>query len=149
MVATIAPADEACIALVDRINAGTDYALAVDARYSRLQVDPLEQIKELHVDVVADTEQGQSDRLDGLDNTLHTIKVWVRAPIIDADPQYLADLALVRKQLVDWLDNWDSSDRRVQVWDSENEDLEQPIKELIRQSNLFVAVVILNVQVQP
>lgn len=149
MAATIAPADEACQALVARINAGTDYVLDVDATYSRLLIDPLEDIQELRVDVVADTEQGQSDRLDGLDTSLHTIKVWVRAPLPDPATEFIADLALLRKQISDWLDNWDSNDRRVRVWDSENDDLEQPLKDAVRQSGLFVAVVVLNVQVEP
>lgn len=145
----LAPSDEACIALVARINSGTDYVLDVDATYSREIVEPLEEIDGIRVDVVADTEVGQSDRLDGLDTSLQTIRVWVRAKMSDQLNETYQDLALLRKQIVDRLDNWDSSDRRVRVWDSENDELEQPLKAAARQMGLFVACVILQVQVQP
>ncbi len=147
MTVSIAPADEACLALVDRINAGTAYILDVEAKYSRFLVDPLEEIDGLRVDLAHDVEQVQHDRLDGLDNSLHTIRVWIRAKLPDDEPESVQSFAYLRKQLVDRLDNWNSSDRRVQVWDTENEEIEQPMKDQLRQKGLFVACVVLHVQV--
>lgn len=149
MTATLAPEDEACTALVDRINTGTDYALAIDAKYTRVLVDPLEEIESLRVDVVHDTAGGERERLDGLDESRHTIRVWIRDNLEGETPEAWQQAALLRTQLLARLDNWDSSDRRVRVWNAENEELEQPVKEMARKLGLFIASIVLDVRVEP
>lgn len=150
MTTTLAPSDEACLALVDRINTGTDYVLDVDATHSPTFNDPLEEFDGLRVDLVHDTQVGQSDRLDGLDQSKHTIRVWVRKKLSEESKlEETQDLNLLRTQILSRIDNWDSSDRRVQVWDTENEDLELPVKDAARKLGLFIACIILHVEVMP
>lgn len=147
---TIAPADEACEALVVRINsASAPYTLTTAATYSHQEIDPLEEITGLRVDVVANTELQLSERIDGLDDTQHEIRVWIRKQLSDFDTATVKAMTLLRKNVADWLDNWDSSDKRVRVWDSESEDLEQPIKTALRERQMFVAVIVLVVRVSP
>lgn len=149
MTATLSPADEACTALVNRLNSMTTFVLDVEAKYSRLEIDQLEQVEGLRVDVVANTEQGQSDRLDGLDETIHEIRVYIRKHLTTDQDVEIQELALLRTQIIAALDNWDSADRRVRVWDSENEALEQPMKEQLRTLGMFMAVIVLTVKVEP
>ena len=150
MPTTIAAADEACEALVTRINAaGSGYTLSPAAEYSYEEIDPLEQVSGTRVDVVPNLQRGQSVRLDGLDASIHEIRVWIRKQCPDLAPTTIKPLTLLRQQIMEWLDNWDSSNKRVRVWDSENEDLEQPVKEQLRLNNLFVACIVLEVHVEP
>lgn len=152
MTLTIAPADEACQALVTRINLGEDYALDVHAEYSRIEIDPLEELSGMRVDVVAVGEKHPAETFDDSDHSSHNIRVWIRCKIpslVDGQKQAIAELALLRAQIAEWLDNWNSSDRRVQVWECDVEDAEQPMKDALRNASLFAASVVLRVEVQP
>jgi hypothetical protein len=65
---TIAPSDEACQAIVDRINAGTTYTLPVPATYGRVIFADMETITGFSCDVVHLSEQQLNETLDAEDS---------------------------------------------------------------------------------
>ena len=144
MTLTIAPADEACQAIVARINSGGEYSLALDAHYSRTEIDLLEELDRLRVDVVSVNETQPNDQLDASENSSHKIQVVIRSKTTSKDVQ---DLALIVRQVFLRLDNFSSSDRRVCVWECDVEEKENPVKSLLNDANLFVSVVNLRVEV--
>jgi hypothetical protein len=150
MPVTIAPSTEACQALVDRINAGTEYALDVLATYSRVDVNPLEQITERKVDVVAIDEKQLSDTFDVEGRTSHTIAIWIREKLDEnnPDPEAIDALCLVVRKIFQRVNNWDSADRRVRVWEVDEETRMTPDKQLLRQASLFAAKIVLRVEVE-
>jgi hypothetical protein len=144
MTLTISPADEACQAIVARINSGGEYSLSLDAHYSRTEIDLLEEIDRLRIDVVAVNETQPNDQLDANENSSHKIQVVIRSKTTSKDVQ---DLALIVRQVFLRLDNFSSSDRRVCVWECDVEEKENPVKSLLNDANLFVSVVNLRVEV--
>jgi hypothetical protein len=144
MTLTISPADEACQAIVARVNSGGEYSLALDARYSRTEIDYLEELDRLRVDVVAVSETQPNDQLDANENSSHNIQVSIRSKTTSKDVQ---DLALIVRQVFLRLDNFDSPDRRVSVWECDIEEKENPVKSLLNDANLFVSVVNMRVEV--
>jgi len=144
MTLTISPADEACQEIVARINSGGEYSLSLDANYSRTEIDLLEELDRLRVDVVAVNETQPNDQLDASENSSHKIQVIIRSKTTSKDVQ---DLALIVRQVFLRLDNFNSSDRRVCVWECDVEEKENPVKSLLNDANLFVSVVNLRVEV--
>ena len=147
MTITLSPADEACQALVTQINAGTSYALAVNAEYSRTEIDRLEEIDGLRVDVVALDEEQPNETLDTSDNSRHSIDIVVRYKIQDKTNDVPA-LALLVRQIALAVATFKSSDYRVQVWEWETKKKENPDKKLLNEMGLFVSVIHLEVEVQ-
>jgi uncharacterized protein YcbX len=148
MAVTVAPSTEACIALVDRINAGTTYVLDILAKYSRVEVDPLEEIDGRRIDVVH-VEETQLNRTFALeDQTSHKIAIWVREKLKDSEPETIDALCLLVRQIYQRVNNWDSDDDRVRVWETDEETRMTPDKMLLNQSGLFVAVIVLRVEVE-
>jgi hypothetical protein len=152
MAVTVAPSEEALAALVDRINSGTEYDLEVKATVSDVLIDPLEQIDGLRVDLVAETEEQLTETLDDEDRTTHVIRVWIRRKIesVDGLPNrdQVAATKLLTRQLFQRLNQWDSSDLRVKVWDAEMDPKEVPLKDHLRTALLFVASILLRVEVE-
>ena len=123
MSVTTAPATEACIAIRDRINSGTTYTLDRLAEYSRLEVNPLEEISELQIDVVAVSEEQLSETLDSEDRTSHRIAIWMRDKLLDLEPETIDAKCLIARQVFQRLLNFRSANGRVQVWEvDENRD---------------------------
>lgn len=149
MPVTIDPSVEACNELVSRINSGTTYTLAVDATYREVMIDPLEEFNEqLRVDVVPGDEQQLHETLDLEDRTSHEIRVWVRSKVDSLDDGRIAALKLLTRQIWQRLNNWDSANRRVRVWECDPEKKEKPDKETLRNAGLFVASIVLRVEVE-
>ncbi len=152
MAVTVAPSEEALSALVDRINIGEEYDLGVKAAVSDVEIDPLEQIDGLRVDLVAENEEQLSETLDDEDRTTHRIRVWIRRKIeaTEGTPNrdQIADTKLLTRQLFQRLNQWDSSDLRVKVWEAEMNPKEIPLKEHLRTALLFVASILLRVEVE-
>lgn len=147
MSVTIAPATEACQALVDQINAGTAYVLEREAAYSRVEVDPLEEIDGLRIDVVAVEETQLNETLAVEDRSSHKIAVWIRAKLDDVQPETLDALALLVRQVYQRVNNFSSADRRVKVWETDEETRMNPDKVLLNQHRLFVVAIVLRVEV--
>jgi hypothetical protein len=148
MTVAIAPADEACTALVALLNASTGFVLEITASYSRMEIDRLEEIHELRIDVVAIDETQLAERLDLADNTSHTIDVVIRKKIDNKDLE-IPELSLLCRQIFNTLNNWNSSDHRVQIWECDLDQKERPDKNLLNDANLFLSTIHLRVEVQP
>ncbi len=149
MTATQSPIDEACAALVERINTGTEYSLALDATYSEVRVDPLELIDCLRVDVVYGTGKQLQETLDKSDNSSHSIVVWIRSPLPQKHANELSELNYLAWQIKQRLDDWNSSDRRVQVWECGVSEIPRATKDLLRASQLYASRIQLRVEVLP
>ena len=148
MTITIAPADEACQALVTLLNASSGFVLDIAAHYSRMEIDRLEEINELRVDVVAISENQLHERLDFGDTTSLLIDVVIRKKVIDKEIE-VPDLSLLCRQIAAVLNNWNSPDRRVQVWECDPEEKERPDKKLLNDASLFLSTIHLRIEVQP
>lgn len=148
MPVTIAPSTEACDALVDRINGGTAYTLDVLATYSRVEVNPLEDISGRRVDVIHVEETQLARTLAVEDLTSHKIAIWIREKLSDLDPATIDERCLLVRQIYQRVNNWDSSDLRVRVWETDEETRMVPDKAILNQMGLFVAVIVLRVEVE-
>lgn len=150
MSVTTAPADEACLALVDRINEGVGaYALNVLATYERVAVDRLEEISGLRVDVLHESERDLSESLDVEQRTSHEISVYIREKLPDLQPETIAARALIVRQIFQRVNEFNSADGRVKVWECNRDKRMDPDKGLLRRLRLFVARVVLRVEVEP
>lgn len=147
MTVTIAPSAEACLALVDRINSGTAYSLDRVAKYSRVEVSPLEEIRHLEIDVVAVDEEQLSETLDIEDRTSHKIAIWIRDKLPDLQPETIDELCLLVRQIFQRVNNFDSADGRVRVWEVDKGTRMTPDKDRLNTMHLFDAVVMLWVRV--
>lgn len=148
MAVTIAPSSEAMSAIVDQINDGGSYDLDVVARYGALLIDPLEEVTGLRVDVVSETEEQLVETLDVEDRSTHQIRVWMRKKVSSVSNDEIDQLKLIFRQIYQQVNNFNSSDGRVKVWDLEIDPTEVPIKSILQQSWLFVASLVLRVEVE-
>lgn len=148
MAVTIAPATEAMQAIVAHINDGGAYELPVAATYSESIIDPLEEVTRLRVDVVTETETQLNETLAVEDRTSHLIRVWMRKKVANASNDELDYLKLIYRQIFQRLNDFNSSDGRVKVWEVDNDAMECPIKSILQTSWLFVATMVLRVEVE-
>ncbi|GDY10181.1 hypothetical protein LBMAG52_36690 [Planctomycetia bacterium] len=146
---TIDPSIEACQALIARINTGTAYTLQVDAIYSEQLIDPLEEIDVLRVDVCTDESETLEETLAIEDRTSHKIRIWIRNKVNDWENRTIDPLKLLVRQIYQRINNFDSSNQRVRVWECDYEPLENPSKETLRTAGLFVSQIVLRVEVDP
>lgn len=148
MPVTVAPSSEACTALVDRINAGTAYALDRVVAYSRVEVSSVEELDSLQIDVVAVDETQLSETLALEDRSSHKIAIWIRDKLPDKQPETIDARCLLARQIFQRVNNWDSDDGRVRVWQADEETQLSPNKDFLHQFNAFVAVIVLRVEVE-
>ncbi len=147
MPVTVAPSTEACIALVDRINSATTYSLDRLAKYSRVEITGLEQIDERQIDVVHVEGEQLNRTFDLEDPSSHKIAIWVREKLKDSEPETIDAMCLLVSQIYQRVNNFISSDRRVNVWETDEETRMTPDKTLLDQDGLFVAKIVLRVEV--
>ena len=148
MTVSIDPSIEACQALIARINAGGAYTLAVNATYSEVDIDPLEQIDALRVDVATESEEQLDETLATEDRTSHAIRIWVRSKVDDLDNATIDPLKLLVRQIYQRVNNFDSSNGSVRVWECDIDSKQKPDKQVLRNAGLFVASVNLRVEVE-
>lgn len=148
MSATIDPSVEACEAIVSRINSGGAYTLATPAAYSEREIDLLEKLKRLRVDVCTGESQTLDETMDGEQRSSHVLRVWVRKKM-DGSTSQINLLKLLVRQLFQRLDNYDSPDRRVRVWECDEDEKQSPDKALLVTHGLFVTALTLRVTVEP
>lgn len=145
---TIDPSVEACQALVTQINAGTAYVLAVAATYSEEIIDPLEEVDSLRVDVATDESETLSETLDVENRTSHLIRVWIRSKVDDAENVTINQLKRLVRQIFQRVNNFNSSNGRARVWECDQDLKQNPDKDLLRESGLFVSSILLRVEVE-
>ncbi len=147
MAVTIAPAVEAMQFLRERINDGGAYCLPIVAQYTEQVIDPLEEITDVRVDVASEAEETLDDTLDVENRTSHVLRIWVRAKVAAADNDAIDSLKLLVRQIFQRVNNADSTDGRVQVWDCDLEDGQNPDKDILQQAWLFVSSLVLRLEV--
>jgi hypothetical protein len=146
---TIDPSVEACQALISQINAGTAYTLPVDATYSEQVIDPLEEIDNLRVDVVTEESETLGETLSVEDRSSHAIRVWIRDKVDDQSNVTINALKLAVRQIFQRVNDFDSSNGRVKVWECDLDEKQSPDKDILKNSGLFVSSILLRVEVEP
>jgi hypothetical protein len=149
MAVTQAPAVEACEAIVSRINSGTAYCLDLRAEYVEQIVDDLIDLRKTHVDVVPEEEEQLDETLDVENRTSHTIRVHVRTKVNAIDSDDVAAFKLLVRQIFQRVNNYDTADGRVKVWECDLESKQVPDKTILQQNLLCVASILLRVEVEP
>lgn len=149
MAVTTAPGTEAMQAIVARINAGEAYALPIRADYTENIIDPLEEVGPLRVDVVVENEETLNETLAIEDRTSLAMRVWIRAKVRNVDCDAVDPLRLIVRQIFQQLNDFDSADGRVRVWECDYEPREIPDKTILNQMRMFVAALLLRVEVEP
>jgi hypothetical protein len=142
------PSSEASSAITDRVNTGTAYTLDVQATYTDQLVDPLEDVTDLRVDVVHESEEQLLETLDVEDRTSHVIRIWVRKKLSSEQNEEIELLKLLTRQIYQRINDFDSADGRVKVWECDMDPKQIPDKALLRQSWLFVASIVLRCEVE-
>ena len=143
-----APSTEAMQAIVSRINAGRAYQFDVAAKYSEQIIDELEEFAELRVDVVSDSETQLNETLDVEDRTSHIIMIYVRKKVRTLDNDEIDRLQLLVRQIFQQVNDYDTTDQRVRVWEAETDPKQCPDKSILRQIRMFVANITLRVEVE-
>lgn len=144
----IAPSEEAMQALVDRINSGSAYALEVAATSTDKIDESIEELAALAVDVATEEEQQLNETLAVTDRTSHAIRVWIRKKLDQVTPDEVASLKLVARQIFQQINNFDSPDGRVRVWECSYDPTEVPSKDALNTLGLFQATILLRVEVE-
>jgi hypothetical protein len=148
MTITIDPSIEACQALIARINSG-NYGIAFsDAEYMEEIIDPLENVtSHVMVTVVPVTEEQRVETLAVTDVTSHEIRIYVRSKLTNIEPRAIDDLKLFTRQVFDRCNNYDTTDKRVRVWECDQDAKQKPDKDALRDRGVFLASIILRVEV--
>lgn len=149
MPVTQSPSSEAMSAVVDRINSGEAYDMDVAAEYTEAIIDVLEELdRGLRIDVVCEGEQQLDETLDVEDRTQLMVRVFVRQKVRSVENDEIEPLKLLVRQLWQRLNNFETSDRRVKVWSCDPDPKEVPIKSILNTSWLFVATLVLVIEVE-
>ena len=146
--ASIPPSTEAMDQIVRRINSAEAYCLPVSASYTEFLTDKLEDLVQLRVDVVQDSEQQLDETIDSEGRTSHIIRIRVRQSGV-RDQVRVDQLKLLVRQLWQRVNNWDSSDGRVRVWETDMNFEEVPTKRNLKEEEVFDASVLMRVEVEP
>lgn len=149
MAVTIAPSEEACQAIVDRINTGTTYPLIFSATYTENLTEDVEELDALRVDVVPLNEIQLQETLSVEDRTEHEIAVEVRRKIKTTAQAEVANVKLTARKIYQRVNNFNSADGRVQVWECDYESNENPNKKLLADHQIFRSRLLLKVRVSP
>jgi hypothetical protein len=143
------PSTEAMQAIVDRINSGDSYELDGPVEYTERIIDELEDISDLRIDVVTESESQLEETLDVEDRTQIIIRVFIRSKVDSLENDTIDPLKLLVRKLWRRLNNFDSADGRVKVWDCDVSPKEVPIKSILQNHRLFVATLLLRIEVEP
>lgn len=145
---TKAPDVEAMSAIVDRINSGDLYEMDGPATYSEEVIDILEDIVDKKVDVVCESMTTLNETLDVEDRTSMAIRVIFRDKVPNVENATIDPLKLLVRRIFQRVNNFDSADGRVKVWECDLDPKEVPIKAILREHGLFVASILLRVEVE-
>ena len=147
MSATKAPSVEAMQAIVARINSATVFTLQTPARYVDQLSDELE-TPSLQIDVTSEDEEQLNETLATEDYTSHQVRVWIRKKVSTPDHGQIDLLKLLTRQVFQRLNQFATDDQRVRVWECDYDPAEVPIKEFLREYRMFVASVLMRVEVK-
>lgn len=146
---TVSPSTEACEAIRDRINSGEDYTLEVRAQVAEEITEDLQDLRQLRVDVIQETEEQLEETLDLQDNTSHSIRVWIRKKLDATTQDEIEQLKLLRRQMELRLLNYVTTDWRVRVWEVSRTQAPIAERDMLHQDRSFVASILCRVKVKP
>ena len=146
---TLSPSTEACEAIRDRINSGTDYTLEVRAEVRDEITEDLKDLRQLRVDVCQESEEQLFETIDLQDNTSHVIRVWIRKKLDTTTQDELEQLKLLKRQIELRLLNYVTDDWRVRVWEVSNAQASVAERDMLHQDRSFVSGILLRVEVKP
>lgn len=148
MPVTVAPSTEACEAIRDRINSGGAYTLATNATIAEQFADQQQAMTGLMVDVVPGDEIQLARLLDVEDKTEHTIYIEIRKKLADNTQALVDAMKLIVAQVWQRVNNYDSADKRVRVWEAGFVKHENPNKKLLSEALIFRSRIALKVKVE-
>ena len=146
---TLSPSTEACEAIRDRINSGTDYALEVRAEVREEITEDLKDLRQLRVDVCQESEEQLEETIDLQDNTSHVLRVWIRKKLDTTTQDEIEQLKLLKRQIELRLLNYVTTDWRVRVWEVGNAQAPILERDMLHQDRSFVASIVCRVEVKP
>ena len=146
---TLSPSTEACEAIRNRINSGTDYTLEVRAEVRDEITEDLKDLRQLRVDVCQESEEQLFETIDLQDNTSHQIRVWIRKKLETTTQDELEQLKLLKRQIELRLLNYATDDWRVRIWDVSNTQAPLMERDMFHQDRSFVASILCRVEVKP
>lgn len=149
MTTSIDPTTEALQAITDRINSGTAYELSVAAQYGDDLTDELSDLDVVQVGVAEIAHQQLEETLATTERTSHDIHVVVRQKVATPNQEYVDRLKLLTRQIFERLNNFDSADGRVRVWECQTGAEGIPDRTALKQDATFVARIRLRVEVEP
>ncbi len=148
MAVTQAPSIEACEAIVARINSGEAYCLDLRAKYTEQIIDLLDTLRETRVDVVPEEEEQLDETLDLENRTSHVIRVHVRRKVDAVESDDVQAFKLLVRQIFQRVNNYDTANGRVKVWECDLESKQVPDKAILQQNLLCLASILLRVEVE-
>lgn len=146
---TIAPSVEACNAIRDRINSGEEYTLEVKAQSADEITEDLQDLRQLRVDVIQETEEQLAETLDLQDNTSHIVRVWIRKKLDTTTQDEIDALKLLKRQIALRLLHYVTTDWRVRIWEVDNSQAPIVERDTLHQDRSFIASVVCRVEVKP
>lgn len=135
-------------AIVNRINSSEMYCLDIKAQRNELVIDPLEEIAGLRVDVVTESEEQLNETLDIEDRTSHVLRIWIRKKLTALSNDQIDPLKLLVRQIFQRVNDFNSADGRVKVWEVDIEGHQVPDKQILHENWLFVAALVLRCEVE-
>ncbi len=148
MTTSIDPTTEALQAITDRINSGTAYELPVAAEYGDNIEDDLTELATLQVCVAEMSHQQLEETLATTERTSHVIHVVVRQKVATPNQEYVDRLKLLTRQIFERINNFDSADGRVRVWECQTGSEGIPDRMALKQDATFVGRIRLRVEVE-
>ncbi len=146
---TIAPSVEACNAIRDRINSGEEYTLEVKAQSADEITEDLQDLRQLRVDVIQETEEQLAETLDLQNNTSHIVRVWIRKKLDTTTQDEIDALKLLKRQIALRLLNYVTTDWRIRIWEVDNSQAPIVERDTLHQDRSFIASVLCRVEVKP
>lgn len=133
--------------IVSRVNSGTAYTLPVAATRVDSLRESLDGFTTLLVDVLQIDEEQMDDTLAVEDRSSHSIRIAFRKKVNQGDQSDIDAHRLLVRQVWQRVNNHNSSDQRVKVWEADFDPKEVPDRTELTTNGMFIASIVLRVEV--
>jgi hypothetical protein len=100
------------------------------------------------VDIVTEQEETLNETLAIEDRVSLSVRICIRKKVSSFSNDEIDPLKLVARQIYQQVNNYDTTDLRVRVWECDLENIDKPGKELLMQAGLFLQTILLRVEVE-
>jgi hypothetical protein len=76
------------------------------------------------------------------------MRIWIRVKVEQFNEEDVEPLKLLTRQIFQQINNFNSSDNRVKVWECDYEQIDKPLKTALLQTGVFVSSILLRVEVE-